>query len=151
MILTSDIFQERKIQQILYPDSCERIHWEGRIKLVKNMNRGLMNSEYQQGHQRNRFTKHSVNYFSRVRNLQNQLTEIRGDKIRSIGAENQITVSDRESKANKVYDGRQFSSVNSLFKKRGQRPRSVQCCPRSSSFVSSESNCNITSRFEAAN
>ena len=81
--MTSDIFQERKIQQILYPDSCERMHWEGRAKVVKSINNGSMNSEYRQGHQRNRFRRHSVNYFSRVRNLQIQLTEIREDKIRS--------------------------------------------------------------------
>ena len=80
--MISDIFQERKIQQILHPDSCEKVHSEGRVKFVKNMNSGSMNSEYQQGHQRNRFRRHSVNYFSRVIKLQIELTEIREGKIR---------------------------------------------------------------------
>ena len=69
------------IQQILYPNSCKRMYWEGRVKFVKSMDSGLINSEYQQGHQRNRFRRHSVNYFSRVKKLQIQLTEIREGKI----------------------------------------------------------------------
>ena len=83
MILILDIFQERKVQQILYPDSYERMHWEGRVKFVKSMNSGSMNLEYRQGHQRNIYKKHSVDYFSRIRKYQIQWTEIREDKIRS--------------------------------------------------------------------
>ena len=38
---------EKKTQQTFYPDSCESIHPEGRVKIVKSMNNGSMDSEYQ--------------------------------------------------------------------------------------------------------
>ena len=74
----------------------------------------------------------------------------RGQDQINIRAEIQKMVLDRERRTHKVDNDRQFNSVSPLFNKRGPIPRSVQFCLRSNSFVSSESDYNITTRFTAA-
>ena len=127
------------------------MHWEGRVKFVKNMRQWINELRVPAGASEEQIQEALSKLFQQSQKVTDSVDrDQRGQD--QIKLEQRIREQYQTERAEQTRSTTTDNSVQSILYsiKEDQDQVSVQFCSRSSSFVGSESNCNITTRFEAA-